>query len=186
MYFTNSILPIVNSTCGKSGCHGSVSRGAFSLTTYSQVVKELGTLSRLDHALKEMAEQKKERPSLDYTPPTSQQLDLLKAWIGQGAKNNSCNGCDTTQYTFAAVIAPLLNAYCVGCHSGNSPGGSVNLSTYSAIKAELDANPNRLVGSINWTSPYTGARQMPQGSAKLPDCYITQIEKWVSSGAPNN
>ncbi len=186
VYFNNTILPIINSTCGKSGCHGSVNRGAFSLTTYTEIKSQLGTLSRLTNALQDMAEKKQENPSLNYIPPTADQLTQLKTWINQGAKDNTCNGCDTTKFTFTAIVQPILNTYCVGCHKGSSASAGVDLSTYNAIQTELNSNPGRLVGSIEWTSPYTGSKQMPQGSSKLPACYITQIKKWIAAGAQNN
>ncbi len=186
VYFTNTILPLINSTCGKSGCHGSVNRGAFSLTSYSRIVSQLGTVNRLNNALQDMAEKKRDRPSLDYTPPTADQMALLKTWINQGAKNNTCNGCDTTQFTFVANVQPVLNTYCLGCHNGTSASAGVDLSSHTAITTELTTYPGRLLGSIKWTAPYTGSKQMPQGGSKLPDCYITQIKKWIDAGAPNN
>jgi hypothetical protein len=186
VYFNNTVLPIINSTCGKTGCHGSVSPGAFTMTTYSKIVNRVGTINRLNNALQDMADVKKDKPYLDYTPPTPDQLALLQKWINQGAKNNTCNACDTTKFTFAAIVQPIMGTYCVGCHKGTSASAGVDLSTIAAIQAEIKNNPGRLLGSIQWTSPYTGAKQMPQGSGKLPDCYITQIKKWINAGALNN
>lgn len=186
VYFSNTILPLVNSVCGKSGCHGTSNRNAFSLSTYASIWSRLGTADRLNNALQDMAEQKRERPSLDYTPPSSDQVAQIQKWIGQGAQNNKCNGCDTTQFTYSAIIAPIINTYCKGCHVGSSAGAGVDLSTYQATQSEITANPGRLLGSIQWTAPYTGTKQMPQGSGQLPACYITQIKKWVAAGSPNN
>lgn len=187
VYFANTILPIVTTVCGKVGCHGATGPAAFSLTTYSAIVKRLGTSNRLNSALQDMADKKVERPSLAYTPPTSDQMALIQKWISQGSKNNSCtSGCDTTQFTYAAVISPLLTLHCVGCHTGASAGAGVDLSSYANVKAELTANPGRLLGSIQWVAPYTGTKQMPLSQSKLPDCNITQVKKWIAAGAPNN
>lgn len=88
VYFQNTILPLINSTCGKSGCHGTVNRGAFAMTNYSQIVSRIGSTNKLNEALNEMQEKKQENPSLDYVPPTANQVALLNSWIGQGARNN--------------------------------------------------------------------------------------------------
>jgi len=186
VYFVNTILPLVNSLCGKNGCHGAVNRNAFSLTSYSNIVSVLGTSSRLNGALQEMAEAKGENPTLDYTPPSADQLAQLQKWISQGAKNNQCTECDTTQFTYAAIISPIISTYCKGCHSGLTPSGNVDLSSITSIQNEVANNPGRLLGSIQWIAPYTGTKEMPQGGSKLPDCYITQIKKWIAAGALNN
>jgi hypothetical protein len=182
VYFSNTILPMINSVCGKSGCHGTTNRNAFSLTTYSSIVKRLGTNSSLNKALKDMAS----KHNSNYVAPTTDQLAQLQKWISQGSKNNTCNGCDTTKFTYAAIVSPIISTYCKGCHSGASASAGVDLSTITAIQAEITSNPGRLLGSIQWVAPYTGTKEMPQGGSKLPDCYITQIKKWIAAGAPNN
>jgi hypothetical protein len=186
VYFANTILPLINSVCGKSGCHGAVNRNAFSLTSYTNIVNVLGSTNRLNEALLNMADVKNENPTLDYTPPSSDQLAFLQKWISQGTKNNKCSECDTTQFTYAAIISPIISTYCKGCHSGYAPAASVDLSSITSIQAEITNNPGRLLGSIQWVAPYTGTKEMPQGGSKFSDCYITQIKKWIEAGAPNN
>ncbi len=186
VYFNNSILPLINSVCGKSGCHGTSNRNAFSLASYSYIQSRLGTSNKLNKALQEMANKLTDNPSLNYNPPAADQLALLQKWIAQGAKNNSCNGCDTTQFTYSAIVSPIINTYCKGCHNGPSGSLGVDLSSITAIQSEIANNPGRLLGSIQWTAPYTGAKQMPAGGSQLPACYITQIKKWIAAGAPNN
>ena len=182
VYFNNTILPMINSLCGKSGCHGVTNRNAFAMTSYASIVSRLGTTGRLSSALQDMGE--KRNPN--YTPPSADQLAQLQKWIAQGAKNNTCNSCDTTKFTYAAVISPILDTYCRGCHNGPSGSGGVDLSTLSAVQSEIQNNPGRLLGSIAWTSPYTGTKQMPSGGSQLSACMITQVKKWIAAGAPNN
>jgi mono/diheme cytochrome c family protein len=81
----------------------------------------------------------------------------------------------------------MISTYCVGCHP--SPGSSSipNLTTLAAIQSEVRNYPGRLIGSIERTAPYnTTTQAMPQGGAKLPDCYIKQIKNWVDADMPNN
>jgi mono/diheme cytochrome c family protein len=101
----------------------------------------------------------------------------------QGAKNNSCNEteCDTINVTYASTIRPILQNSCLGCHSGTAPSGGIPLETHSDVLAVV--NNGKLLGSIRHEQGYS---TMPKGGAKLNDCYITQIEKWINNGAPNN
>jgi hypothetical protein len=68
----------------------------------------------------------------------------------------------------------------VGCHKPGSLGGGIDLSTYNAIKDQVDNG--KLYGSVTHS---TGYKPMPQGG-KLSDCEITQISNWIDAGALNN
>lgn len=184
VYFKNVILPLINSTCGKSGCHGTFNRGAFAMVDYSQITNRIGTATKFSEALNGMQEKKFENPALDYIPPTTNQIALINTWINQGARNNGCTSCDTTQFTYSGVIAPILRTYCLGCHTGATASAGIDLSTYVGVQTA--ALNGQLLGSITWVSPYTGTKQMPQGGSKLQDCNITQVRKWIESGALNN
>lgn len=84
--------------------------------------------------------------------------------------------CDTTNVTYNKTIAPLMNNYCTGCHSGSTPGGSVSLTNYG----EVVTNEARITASIKQTGPYP----MPKGGGKLNDCSIRQWDIWVSNQMP--
>jgi hypothetical protein len=183
------VLPLVNSVCGKSGCHGTTQPREFQLiySSAGQSYNAIGSLfssnSRLARALNEMGEQEIQ----GYVPPSAEQLAILQKWISQGRRNNSCNGCDTTQFAYAANVAPLFKYYCTGCHPAPGSQSTPNLSSYVAIKAELQNNPGRLLGSVQWTPPYnTATTKMPQGSNQLSACELEVIRKWIEAGAPNN
>lgn len=89
--------------------------------------------------------------------------------------------CDTANVTFAAVIKPIIDAKCAtaGCHIGTAATG-YDLSNYTGMEAV--ANHGQLLPAIN----HTGPNPMPEGQAKLDDCTIAKITKWVNDGAPNN
>ena len=194
VYFAQTILPLVTTLCGKSGCHGTVSHKEFQLIytsttqSYSAIKSRFvntgsTSSSKLTNAINEMAG----KGVSGYVAPTTDQLNTLKSWIAQGAKNNSCTGCDTTKFTYAAIVNPIMYTYCVGCHPAPGSNSIPNLSTLAAIQSEVNSNPGRLMGSIQHVAPYnTTTKAMPQGSAKLPDCYIKQIGKWIDAGMPNN
>ncbi len=92
----------------------------------------------------------------------------------------SSNVCDTNSFTYSGAIAPLMQVYCTGCHNATSaPGGS--LADYNSVRvAAVNGN---MIGDISHLSGYNA---MPQGGAKLAECQILQIKKWVAAGAPNN
>ena len=89
--------------------------------------------------------------------------------------------CDTTTITFSGSVNPILMTHCVVCHSGANPPLGVKLDTYTGVKAQ--ASNGKLFGSINY-SP--GFSPMPKNSAKLSNCNIAKIRKWISAGALNN
>jgi cytochrome c553 len=89
--------------------------------------------------------------------------------------------CDTSNITFSLSVAPVLNANCVGCHGGNTPSAAIRLDTYAGVKQQADNG--RLLGTVTHAASYS---PMPKGGAKLSDCNIAKIRKWIAAGSPNN
>lgn len=182
--FESSVLPIFVSSCAVPGCHDAVTQEEeLVLDSYTKIVRKgivpgNANESKLYKVLFEDGE--------DQMPPdaplSQAQKDSIEAWINEGAKNTTnCNCyCDTTKFTYAAVIQPLLATNCIGCHKSPAPAGNIDLSSYALVRTQVDNGS--LVGSITHAS---GFIPMPQG-AKLSDCEIIQIQKWVGDGAANN
>jgi hypothetical protein len=80
--------------------------------------------------------------------------------------------CNTENVTFSQVVKPIIDAKCVGCHSG--------FSQYAGIAGA--ATSGKLLPAIN----HTGTYPMPKDQPKLDDCTIAKITKWVNEGAINN
>lgn len=183
VYFANDIYPLISSTCAMSGCHNATSRKAgIDLTSYSQIVAYVVPGSGVNSKLyKEIIQTGSSRMPPPPMPAwTSTQISVFKKWIDQGAKNNSCDACDTTKYTYAAAIKPIIQNKCQGCHNPSLLSGNVDLSTYTGLKA-IAVN-GKLYGCISWATGYSA---MPK-ALKLPNCEIIQIKKWIDSGSPNN
>ena len=87
--------------------------------------------------------------------------------------------CDTASVTYSGKIQPIMTASCVGCHSAGNASGGFSLDTHAGVSAAS----GRLLGAVKHS---TGFSAMPKNSNKLSDCQITQIEKWLTSGAPND
>jgi hypothetical protein len=91
------------------------------------------------------------------------------------------SACDTSGVTYSLTVKPILDQNCNGCHSQASQQGGVVLETHSDVL--VYANSGQLLGSIKHSAGYAA---MPQGGAKLSDCNILKIEKWIQDGSPDN
>lgn len=89
--------------------------------------------------------------------------------------------CDLTAVTYSNSVKPVIAQSCAisGCHIDATATG-IDLSTYEGVAGM--ATGGRLLPAIK----HTGPSPMPKGAAKLDDCTISKIEKWVNDGAPNN
>lgn len=191
VYFELQILPILRSNCALSGCHDEASRQeGVILTSYQRVMQTAnvrpGNLSGSD--LYEVITET--RPDKIMPPPprqglSTEQIALIAKWINQGARNLTCDAnagaCQTTNMSWSQHIRPVIQTYCLGCHSGAAPGAGLNFSTHAGVAATVSGG--RLYGAINHQSGFVA---MPLGGAKMPECNILQIESWIDAGAPNN
>lgn len=189
IYFQRDILPILLSNCTMSGCHNANDRqDGVVLDSYDNVFNTADVRpsnagnSDLYEVLVENDPDK--RMPYNLAPLPQAQRNLIRDWINQGAKNETCDPnagqCDSINVTFSAVIYPIVQANCVGCHNQNLASGGYNFTSHAGL-AGAAAN-GRLAGAV---AQLPGFKPMPQGG-KLTDCQIAQIRKWVNLGAPNN
>jgi hypothetical protein len=192
VYFQNQILPLIQSSCaipssnGLPSCHSSNPfEEAKVLTTYI-AIKNSGYIKPKNASGSKMIESLTTTSSDDKMPPyprtplTAEQIDLITRWINQGALNNYCSGCDTSNVHFSSVIWPLVRDNCKGCHSGTTPSKNVFLDNYQNINAIV--NDGRLVKVITGTG---GLKRMPPSGALSP-CKINQFNIWIANGAHND
>jgi hypothetical protein len=182
--FESSVLPIFVSSCALQDCHDAKThKEGYILDNYTYIIRKgikpgNAGESKLYKVLFETGD--------DRMPPdaplTQAQKDTIAAWINQGARyTTDCNCyCDETQFTYAAIIEPMLTTHCVGCHKPGNLSSDVDLSTYNTVLVEV--SNGKLLGSITHT---TGFKPMPQGG-KLSDCEIAQVTQWIEAGAFNN
>lgn len=188
VYFNMQILPFLIANCAQSGCHDAAShQDGVTITSY-QTLMNSGIIVVGDPNDGDLIDVITETdPDKRMPPPpaallSSQQIQLIQTWIAQGAQNLNCDGgCDTTNVTFSAVIKPIIQNKCQGCHQGTSPGGGVNLSTYLGVQGS--AIDGSLMGTIQHLAGWSA---MPKNTTRLPDCDIAKIRIWVDAGAPNN
>ena len=88
-------------------------------------------------------------------------------------------GCDTTNVSYSATIAPILTDNCTGCHNSSNPSGGIILTNYSKVQSVASSGVlmNALTGK--------GVPVMPP-SGPLSACMILQFQIWIRNGMPNN
>ena len=184
VYFVNEILPLISSNCAMSGCHDDITHAeGVSLTSYSKIIRYVVPGNAASSKLyKVIVKTDGDRmPPPPMSPFTTEQKNKIQKWINQGAKNNNCVGsCDTTVFTYSGAIKNIINNNCVGCHNPNSLGGNIDLSIYNGVHTV--ALNGKLYGSV---ANQPGYSPMPK-NAKLSDCEIRQIQKWIAAGSLNN
>ena len=191
VYFEMQILPLLKSNCAKSGCHDAITHEEDIILDSYENVMASDVVKPFDLGDSDMFEVITDSDPDDRMPPapnqrlTTEQINLIAAWILQGAKDLTCDEnagqCDTTNITYSGFVAPLLTTYCVGCHSGGAPSAGITLNTHAGVQSV--ALNGRLYGAISHAS---GFQPMPRGSAKLPQCTIDKVKSWINDGAPNN
>lgn len=185
VYFINQIMPIISSNCTMSGCHDNTTHAdGVNLTTYTKIMQYVIPGNAANSKLyKVIIKTNGDRmPPPPMPPLTSAQKALIQKWITQGARNNNCIGsCDTTVFTYSGAVKPIMDNKCTGCHNPSNLGGNIDVSTYSAVR--VVALNGKLYGSV---AHQTGYSPMPKNSAKLSDCEIRQIQKWIAAGSLNN
>ena len=187
--FSEDVLPILVSNCATTGCHDSIShREGLVTTSYQWLMSTSNISSRLLNSgfWRSINGSSGEDQMPPGNPLTAAQLSIIQQWLQQGAPNTTCRhqcGCDSTNMSFATNIYPIIQTYCTGCHKPGAASGSVDLTGYSNLLAQV--NNGKLMKTIKHeTAP--GIVAMPYGSQKLSDCTISKIQSWVNAGAPNN
>jgi len=89
--------------------------------------------------------------------------------------------CDTTNVTYEAKIAPIMENNCNSCHSGVSPNAGVITDNFDDLKTIADNG--QLWGAVNHEPGYS---PMPKNGEQLPDCELQQIRIWIDNGTPRN
>jgi uncharacterized membrane protein len=185
VYFVNQVVPIISSNCTMAGCHDNITHAdGVNLTTYTNIMRYVVPGNASNSKLyKVIIKTDGDRmPPAPMPPLTTAQKALIQKWIAQGARNNSCIGsCDTATFTYSGAIKPIMDNKCAGCHNPASLGGNIDVSTYATVR--VVALNGKLYGSV---AHQAGFSPMPKNAAKLSDCEIRQVQKWIAAGSLNN
>lgn len=170
--FSRDILPIFNSNCAMAKCHDAITHEeGFTLTSYSGIMKGIKAGNASQSKLyREISEN--EMPP-DYNLPDSLKK-RISTWIQQGALNNDCTPqtCDTTNISLQKSIRPIIAVNCLGCHSGNTPSGGIDLSSDDRVE-ELK---EMILCSITHGQD---CKAMPPNNVNLTTCDVSKFRIWA-------
>ena len=186
VYFENQVLPIFISNCAISGCHDTQSAADnVVLVDYATISEKMKAGDPNDSEYYTVLINTESDELMPRDPITEQgyslpaeQLNLIKSWIEQGVKNNYCDECDTTQYTYSGTIKAIVDQNCAtspACHGSGTQYG--DFTTYEGVKSRVD---NQLIQKRSIVN-----KDMPP-AAPMPDCELLLIKNWIDHGALNN
>ena len=190
-YFQNDVFPIFASSCAMTGCHDAITAEAeIILNNYGNIVNTGDIVAGNPGESKAYKVMIENNPADIMPPPgsgitlTQDQINTVRDWIAQGARNNGCvenAACDTVNVSYASDVAPIISSYCLGCHNATAPQGGIALSTFDQVNATVTSG--RLIGSIEHLAGFSA---MPKNQAKLSVCRVALIRNWINQGALNN
>ncbi len=189
IYFNEQVLPIFASSCAVPGCHDQLNaQEGFVFDSYENIMAS-GEITPGDLDDGDIVEVINEDDPDKIMPPppnnslSQEQIDIIEAWILQGAVNNSCPDafCDTLDVSYSTRIEPLILSNCSGCHDSVDPTAGLSLTSYDQI-SEI-ALSGSLQSSLLGMNGFT---LMPFNGNELSDCQIRMIELWIDNGAPND
>ena len=186
VYFQNQILPIFIGSCAVTGCHDQASREAdIALISYANIMKGIKPGNPGGSKYYKVITLEETGDLMPLDPVTGEgfrlpadQIALIEKWINQGAPDNFCESCDTSNYSFSGRIAAIFSTSCatsIGCHSSGTSNGP--FTTYAEIKPFID---NGLI-----MDRVVVKKDMPV-AAPIPACDMEVLVKWIEAGAPNN
>jgi uncharacterized membrane protein len=201
--FEGKILPLLQSSCGMTGCHssGSEARG-FNVTDYASVMKSVKAGDpRHSQLYKIITEVNSDNMMPPSRPLTKDQRSLIEVWIAQGAENTKCNPAvvlDTThKFTdttiaildticFNTQVLPILHKSCNmnGCHSATTSAGNFTATNYETVisaiipGSPLDSKLYQVISTVN------GIIKMPPGNP-LTIQERSIIKAWIDQGGIN-
>jgi len=190
VYFANDLLPLVTSTCARSGCHDAASAAdGVVLTDYASVFSTADVRPGDPEGSDFYEVLVEDDPDKRMPPPPNEtlnndQIQMVYTWIQQGALNLECTlaDCDLDNVTYSQTVVPNLESYgCINCHRGNFPSGGVLLADHSSVSQI--ALSGRLMGAVKRLEGYA---PMPPSGEPMGDCHADQIQKWIDDETPNN
>lgn len=181
--YIDKVKQIIVTNCATAGCHNPTDKKeGYDFTSYEGVMKAVKAKHSGQSELYTVLNAKGDERMPPAYSLSQDEKDIIKHWINNGAPNNSCSStsCDTNTFSYS-VIEASLKTNCLGCHNSNNASGGILLNTHTNVVAS--AKNNKLLGSVKHETGYSA---MPQYSAKLNDCDIKVLEKWINAGMPDN
>ncbi len=128
------------------------------------------------------------------TPLSAGDIAIVKQWIVNGCPNSVVPPPPPPppQPTWTWLSANVFGPKCVGCHSGASPKGDTDFSSYTnLINSQGSFTTPIVAGNAAQSGVYTEPSAQPQLMPPLPapglsTGELTAIFNWIQAGALNN
>ncbi len=187
VYFENDILPIFQANCAFAPCHTNENHeSGLGLSNYREIMEDIEPFdlngSKIFRDINLGINDEDLMPRIVGTQMGEKldqaKIDLIQTWILQGAKNNKCDACDTSNVSFANDLIPILERSCntgSSCHGASS--GRPIWDDYQTVKNNISKFQVRVIDR-------TSAPMPPSGP--LPNCEIDKLKAWIENGASDN
>ena len=203
--FEQEILPIIQTSCGISGCHNSVYSEGFSAVSYNTIINAVKPGYPNSSLLyKVITNINGEQIMPPDQPLNKEQRTAIMIWISQGALNTSCDLSKTTDtldplpvdnfnydsVCFTQRVLPLIRSSCAtaNCHDAITHKEGLRLTDYSHIASSSLVKPFNPGGSkLYKVLNESGEDRMP----RAPNPPFTSEQKaiiynWIEEGALNS
>ena len=194
--FELEVLPLLEKRCNKCHHPGEAQSG-LDLTRVETILRggdELGAavipgkprLSPLVQVLTGEAE-----PAMpgEGPPLSNSEIDLLRRWILEGAKDDTPLFSREDVEFFEKEIRPVLAARCFKCHAGEEAESGLRLTSRHGILAGGSRGPAIAKGSPDSSLllsavRHAGELRMPKGGDPLTDAQVAAFAEWIDRGLP--
>lgn len=194
--FERQVLPLLEKRCNKCH-HAGEQQGGLDLTRRETIGRggdELGVgvipgkpgASPLIQVLTGQVE-----PAMpgEGDPLPAAEIDLLRRWIKEGARDDSPEFSRSDIDFFEREIRPVLFAHCFKCHAGDEAESGLRLTSRHGILSggsrgaavvPGNARASLLLKAIR----HTGDLRMPKIGDRLSTSQVQAFEKWIARGLP--
>lgn len=194
--FEREVLPLLERRCNQ--CHHPEKQGGGLDLTRMETMRrggdELGAAivpgkpdqSPLIRTLTGAAEPKMPESGEPLSPA---EIDLLRRWIAEGARDDSPVFSPDETAFFEKEIRPVLADRCFKCHAGDEPEHGLRLTSRHDILAGGLRGPAAVAGSpreslLVRAIRHDGDLKMPRNGDRLNASQVAAFEKWIEKGLP--
>ena len=194
--FEREVMPLLEKRC--NNCHyPDEQRGGLDLTRIATILRggdDLGPAivpSKPDDSpiIQVLTGAKKpEMPKKGEKLPAAE-IDLLRRWIAEGARDDSPTFASGDVAFFEREIRPVLASRCFKCHAGDEPEHGLRLTSRQGIISGGQRGPAAVAGKpeaslLIKAIRHEGELKMPRRGDKLSDAQIAAFEQWITKGLP--
>lgn len=194
--FERQVLPLLEKRCNK--CHHPTERqGGLDLTRIETLRRggdELGMaivpgMPDKSPLIQVLTGKKEPRMPSEGDALPSSEIDLLRRWIREGARDDSPRFSPQDIEFFESDIRPILFTRCFKCHAGEDAESGLRLTSRHGILTGGSRGPAAVVGQPNASLMIAALRHadglaMPKAGDRLSDVQIAAFTKWIRKGLP--